>query len=420
MISKLKFLKNNRLAQNSFIVFVGSFVGGIGNYIYNMLMGRMLSPSDFGVLASLISLFYIISVFSGTLSLTISRSIAEFRAHNKLQEAKFFINKINKWLLVFGAMVFVAFMLFSPIISDFLRISSVFPVIVLGAVFGMSLIGSANNAGLQGLQRFTRLSFSGILGAILKIVFGVFFVWLGWGAGGALGSLVAGGIFTILYAYYSLGLPKKAKKIKLDMSSMLSFAKPVFFSTLCITALYNIDVILVKHFFDSTTAGHYGVLSLLGKIVFFITGSVAAVLFPTIVDRHSRNEDYSLVLKYSVFLVILGSSAITAFYFIFPKAIVGILFGSPYLSIVPYLGSFGIVMALFSLINLIVVYNLSIKRIGFVPILIFGLITEIGLIYFYHNDIWQIVHSMLFSMSIILSFLLLFHYSSKSGKIKSL
>ncbi|MFZ2970487.1 MAG: capsular biosynthesis protein, partial [Minisyncoccia bacterium] len=180
----------------------------------------------------------------------------------------------------------------------------------------------------------------------------------------------------------------------------------------------NIDVILVKHFFEPVAAGHYGVLSLLGKIIFFITGSVATVLFPTIVDRHSRNEDYSLILKYSVFLVMLGSSTMTALYFLFPKFIINFLFGASYLSVVPYLGSFGIVMALFSLINLLVVYNLSIKKTKFVTILIFGLITEVGLIYFYHDNIWQVVHTMLFSMSLILFFLLLFHYFSKSDKIK--
>lgn len=413
MINKLRFLKNNRLARNSFIVFVGSFVGGIGNYIYNMFMGRMLSPADFGVLASLVSLFYIISVFSGTISVVVSRSISELKANGKMQQARYFINKANKVIIFASLAVFIVFIFFSSVISDFLRISSVFPVIILGTVLGTSLIGSVNGAGLQGLQRFNELSLNAIFGSILKTVFGVFFVWIGWGASGALGALTAGGIFTILYAYFSLNLPKNAQKTEINLSSVISYAKPVFFSTLCITSLYNIDVILVKHFFDSTTAGYYGVLSLLGKIVFFVTGSVAIVLFPTIIDRHSRNEDYSFVLKYSVFLVMLGSSTITALYFLFPEAIVGILFGSSYLSIAPYLGSFGIVMSLFSLINLMVVYNLSIGKTKFVPILIFGLIAEIGLICFYHDNLWQIVYSMLFSMSLILFFLLLFHYLSK-------
>ncbi len=397
--SKIRAVKNNRLAQNSFIVFVGSILGGLGGYLYNVLMSRLLGPADFGVLSSLISLFYIISVLSETLIIVICRYLAEFRAHGKLREARYFVNKINKWFLAAGAAVFILFILAGRMIASFLNIPSILPVAVLGSVFGVSLTRSVNVAGLRGLQRFSQFSIISILSSALKVVLGILFVWLGFGVNGALGALTVEAALVALCAYFSLGLPAESSMTKINISSLTSYAKPVFWTTFCIAAFYNIDVILAKHFFDSATAGYYSVLSLLGKIIFFGTGSVAIVLFPTVVDKHSRREKHSHILKYSFFLVLAGSLTITAFYFLVPGFIVNLLFGSSYVSIIPYVGYFGLVMTLFSLINLLAIYNLSIRRTKFVPILLLGLALEVSLIYFFHENISQIINGMLVAMS---------------------
>ncbi len=417
VLDKIKLIKNNRLAKNSFIVFVGTFIAGIGGYIYNMLMSRMLGPADYGIMASLVSLLYIISVISGTLGIVVSRAVAEYSAHGKLSQAKYFIDKANKFLIAIGLAVFILFVLASPWVASFLNISSLSYVVMLGLVSFVSFVGTVNSSSLGGLQRFVQLSINGVLSVAAKIIFGVLFVWAGWSVNGAMGALAVSTIIAIIHAYYYLRLPKESVKTKIELCSIMSYAVPVFLATFCITSIYNIDVILVKHYFDAETAGHYSILSLLGKIVFFITGSVGAVLFPTIVERHSRNEKYSHILRYSMFMVLAGSLAVTASYFIMPNFIIRTLFGSSYLPVAPYLGCFGIVMTLFSLSNLLVVYNLSIKKTKFIPILFTGLIFEVGLIYIYHSSIWQIIYALLFSMAFILFFLLVFQNAYKNDKI---
>lgn len=418
VLDKIRLIKNNRLARNSFIVFAGNFVVGFGGYLYNMLMSRMLGPADYGVVASLMSLLYIISVLSGTLSTVVSRTVAEYSAHGKMQQAKYFIDRANKLLIVAGLAIFILFVFISPWIASFLNISSLSYVIMLGLVSFVSFVGTVNGASLSGLQRFVQSSINGILSVAAKIIFGVLFVWIGWSVNGALGALAVSSIIAMIHAYYYLHLPKESVKTKIEPRSIMFYAVPVLLSTFCITSIYNIDVILVKHYFDAEVAGQYSVLSLLGKIVFFITGSVGAVLFPAIVERHSRNERYSHILKYSMFLVLAGALAVTASYFVMPNFIIKTLFGSSYLPIAPYLGYFGIIMTFFSLSNLLVVYNLSLKKTKFIPILFMGLISEVGLIYIYHSSLWQIIYALLFSMAFILFFLLVFQSVFKDGKIR--
>ncbi|MBU4337950.1 oligosaccharide flippase family protein [Patescibacteria group bacterium] len=408
--AKIKFIRENKITKYSFIVFVGSFIAGIGGYLYNVLMGRMLGPAEYGIFASLVSLLYIISVPAGTLSRVVSRSIAELHAHEKFEEARYFIDKINWLFLKIGLALFVLFLLISPALAGFLRLESALPVIILGTVFFGSFIGAITGAALNGLQRFYHLSANAILGSVLKIIFGALFVWLGWGASGAVGALTASGIFAIIHAYFSFGLPEKSREIKIDWKRMIAYARPVFWATLAITALYNIDVVMVKHYLDPETAGYYGILSLLGKIVLFITGAIPTVLFPIVAGRQSRNEEHFHLLKYSFLLVLAVSLAITAFYFLAPDFIVSLLFGASYLPIAPFLGYFGIVMTLFSLINVLATYNLSLNSMKFVPILLAGVALEIGLIYFFHQNILQVTQCMMAAMFLTFAGLAVFQY----------
>ena len=417
IFDKIIFVKNNKLARSSLIVFVGSFFGGFGGYLYNMIMGRMLGPADYGILASLTSLFYILSVPSGTLSVVVSRNVAELAARGELVRLRQFIGKLNKWFIAIGAAIFVLFVYLSPFVAGFLNISSIVPVAIVGILFGVSFIGAVNMAALQGMQKFFHFSMNGILSSAAKLVLAIAFVWVGWGVNGALGAQAVAAVIAVARAWSCLNLPKPSAAppaFLMDIAPMVDFAKPVFLSTLAIATLYNIDVVLVKHFFEPTMAGYYGVLSLLGKIVFFITGSVAIVLFPAVVQRRSRNEKHDHILKYSALLVLAAALSVTGMYFIFPEFVVTLLFGKAYLPIASYLGYFGLMVTVFSLINLLATYNLSLCRTKFIPVLLAGLFLEIALIYFFHDTIQQVVDSMLVSMILILAGMIGVHRSYKA------
>ena len=52
----------------------GSMLSNVVNYLYHLAMGRILGPVDYGILASLFSIFYII----GIVPLSSSVSIVKF------------------------------------------------------------------------------------------------------------------------------------------------------------------------------------------------------------------------------------------------------------------------------------------------------------------------------------------------------
>lgn len=398
---KISFLANNELIKNNFIILCGSLIAGFGNYLYNFAMIRMLTPFEYAELAALLSIFYIISIPSSAIQLSVSRFSAEMTAHRQYDKLSYFIKKTTKYFLILGVIGFIIFALFIPHIQSFLNFDSIEPLLVTAISIILLFIGPAGAGALQGMQKFTALSVSGIISSVFKLLLAIWLVWLGAKITGAVIAIVIAAIITILYIYLSLKLPKTQKKFSINKPQILKYSQTILIATFCITALNNVDIILIKHFWGSMEAANYSVLSLMGKIIFFITSTAALVMFPVIIDRHNKNKEHFYLLKYSFLLVLGISLMITGFYFIFPSFIVSLLLGKVYLPITPYLGYFGLIMLFLSLINLLVTYYLSINQTKFVLTMIMGVTLEIGLIYFFHNNIWQVMNNILFVMIFI-------------------
>jgi len=75
----LKRIFSSQLISGSLVMGVGTVIGGGGNYLYHLLMGRMLGPIDYGILASLISLSYLLGIPMGTLGLVIVKFVSAFK-----------------------------------------------------------------------------------------------------------------------------------------------------------------------------------------------------------------------------------------------------------------------------------------------------------------------------------------------------
>jgi O-antigen/teichoic acid export membrane protein len=65
---KIASFVNHTLFKGSLIILVGTTVGNFLNYLYHLVTGRLLTPSEYGLLQSLISLTYFQSIIVGAYS----------------------------------------------------------------------------------------------------------------------------------------------------------------------------------------------------------------------------------------------------------------------------------------------------------------------------------------------------------------
>ncbi len=407
----------SRLVIGSFIMSVGTIIGGAGNYVYHLLMGRMLGPTDYGILVSLISLSYLLSIPVGTLNLVIIKFVSAFKGKKDVASISALFRIGTKKVLPFSFLVLLIFLILTPLITSFLHLPSSLPfIIVLGAFF-IGIFSTINRAVLQGLLRFGYISLSSILEVGLKLVVAVVLVIWGFKINGALFGLLIAGIFAYFFTFSPLRflLKTNQQKLRLKGQEMLNFALPVFFSTLAFTSLYTSDVVLVRHFFPGEQSGFYGALSTLGKIIYFLAGPIIAVMFPMVSERHANGGKYKNLLWVSIGLVGIISFLGTVVYFLFPSLIIRILFGSQYLTAIPYLGFFGIFLSFYSLSFLFTNFYLSIKKTKVVIMPVMAAVLQIIFIWFFHQNLWRVVWISSGILALLLISLLVYYPQSEKA-----
>ena len=226
---------------------------------------------DFGMLNSLLSLAAIISVPAGTVLVVMARYVSKFNATRAVGKIKYlFYNAYIKLLLagILGVGIFVSL---SGYICDYLNISTRFPLILIGISLLISLLLPINMGILQGLQKFGYLGLSGILSGVLRLACGVLLISRGLGVNGAIVAGIIPPLVMLFITFYPIRfLFNKAVHNDNERytKEILLYSLPVTLSTLCFTGLFNIDLVLVKHFFSPEEAGNYAAVAILGDLYF--------------------------------------------------------------------------------------------------------------------------------------------------------
>ena len=410
-INFLARIKNNRLVKGSFILLIGSLIVNISNYLFHFFMGRMLGPSDYGVLAALLSVLYLVSVFSSTLLTVTTKFTADFFSAGDFGKIHLLIKRLSRKFFWAGLAVFLIFLLAARFIANFLKIDSPSLVIIIGAFSLLLFLNSLNRGVIQGLQKFSHLAINLSIEALLKLVLAIIFVILGGKVFGPVAAIFLACLFAYLISFVPLKFLFKKTLQPIDKKKLILYSLPTLFIMLFLVSLYNADIILVKHFFSAREAGLYAALSTLGKIVLFASGAITQAMFPIAAYLARRKKDPSRILKQTIILTSLISLVILILYFVFPKYLVMILFGGQYLEISSYLFFFGLVFSLFSIISIFISFFLAIHKLRFVYFLGLAALAEIVLIIFFHQSILEII-SILFIVMVILLVGLIIYYRS--------
>lgn len=403
-------VKTDPVYRQGLIFMIGNFVAAVLGYLYHLFMGRMLAPAEYAIVASLLSLFIIISVPANTIQTVVMRYVAQYQARRNIPGINWLQRFLGLRILGIGGVTAVVFLIFSPWLSEFLNIGSVYPVAIIGLVFLFSFLSPVYRGVLQGLQKFKEICWSLIGEALIKLGAAVGLVWLGFKASGAVTAVVLGAVAGLVIAWQ---LVKKREPVSGEQSTkikeLFSYTVPVVITLLILALLYNIDVILVKHYFSGDEAGHYAALSQLGKIIVFGTGAIAGVMFPMVVEKFEKKQDYAPVLWKSIGIVSLLSGIATVIYFLFPKFIIGLLYGPEYLALSSLLGYVAIFMTLYAILNILIQFFISIKSYRFLIWLGLGIIAQVALIILYHQTIDQVIMVMDLSLTALTALLFIYY-----------
>ncbi len=399
-MSKIKLLEDEFI-KGSLVLFIMLNVYNFLNYMFHFSMARMLGAVDYGVLAVLMSIGYIFGVSAEAINNIVSRYTSKFNLKKEYGKMKNFLKKSFKKGFKIYSIIFLIYLPVAFILSFLLNIS--FWLLALtGFLIFSDLFAPIVRGTLQGIKKFTALGTNLIIEATIKLSLAVFLVYLGFKVGGAMFAVVMSVFIGILLAFIPLKKIVKSKEKKCNTVKIYSYSISFFVAVISITLMFSLDIIIARIFFSPEIVGKYAVASMLGKMIFFGTAPIGKVMFPfTSESFDSKKDTRSLLYKASIILFLLCLTAIIIFA-LFPKLIIGLLFGKEYVAVSRILAFMGISFSFLAFTNLIVIYALSKNRRIFSFYLPIFVLIEVSLLFVFSSTLLQYSLALLFSNLIML------------------
>lgn len=412
----LKRTIKHELVAGSFYIFAGSMFSNILAFLLNLFLARNLSYVNYAIFASLLSVVTLTAIPANSINTVLVKFAADFFIKEENDKLKTLYLIALKFILGISLGVVLLFAFLSYPISSYLHLNDVWYVIVAGFVISAFYLNTVNTAFLQSLLKFKTLAVVNIMGGVVKLLIGIILIFLGFQVYGGLWAIFSMTVGMFLFSFIPLREIINSRSlghIKLEVKEILRYAFPTFITVLFLTSFTSIDVILVKHFFEPTLAGYYAGLSLLGKVIFYFTAPIPMVMFPLLIKRHTKGESFTNLFYIALLLVIVPSFAITVFYFINPFFVINFFLGGrEYLYVAPYLGLFGVVLTIFSMVNVCVNFFLSLNKTSISYIVFAAAMAQIILIYLFHNDFYQLIGISLLVLTLLLIILLFLFFKN--------
>lgn len=385
---KTEYLKPN----SSSLFYLSALVVNVGNYGFNLLLGRWLGPAAFSDLSLIITLFLGLTFVTTGLQQTAAKFAASYAGQDSVQG----ISNVRTWLwkraVGVGIVAMLALTLGAPLWQSFFNTDSPALFICLGLAIPFYFAQGVDRGVLQGQTRFDRLSSSYQAEMWTRLLIAFILVALGWGAFGGGVALALSVLATWVVARAAgQGLPVSLAPTDVEKSQYNRLIRAIILAEIGLILINNSDVLLVKRFFEAEQAGYYAALSLIGRVVFFATSAASITLFAQAAQRQARGEAHRHLLWRTLMMVGGLSFAIVLACALMPNLIVRILFGEAYLAISGLLWQYAFSTALFSACNVIINYQLSLGHQRGALLSLAAGILQVLLISLFHATLAQVV-----------------------------
>lgn len=395
------------ILSGSIIMLMGSILVSVVNFAYNMITARLLGPTDFGHASVAVTLLLLAS----SITLAFQLVCAKFVARNQsIAGKRSVIRNLGRQAWLVSSMVAVGLALFSGMLTRYLNLPtrSIVLLLALGIWFYIPL--GVRRGAMQGTYAFSRLASNFLIEVGVKFVGAIVFIEFLLHASIAqtiLGA-VAGLALSVLVAYFvSRPAPLTgAAEAEAQPSQCIpaSFQEGMqaivfFVGQVLIT---NTDMILVKHFFAPREAGLYAAIALAGRVLYFAAWSVVSAMFPVTAGTHKRDNKLS-ILAIPLATVLMISALFVTITAIFPHLIMRTLYGEAfYTPVEGLLSLYAASTGMYALSVVLIAYEMSrrIANTAWLQLLFSGLI--VSGIYFFHEDLKQVVIVQLVLMSLML------------------
>ena len=388
------------------------FISNILNVAFVIYLERELSLDEFGIVMLVSTFSYVLTLFVGALSTTVTRTIAFLEGVRAGGGSAFYAVYLYRLLAPSFFLTYI-WILSVPFISMFLNISQGLIVLLFAPAIFIGIFGSFNEGYLKGTWNFGILAGAGLFEVFTKLVVAMCFLSYGFRDIVSLSiplSVIGSWIATSLGVYW---VQRRTSRLTLPVKKSEGFPVVLYSASLinglAVTVFLGMDVLLARHYLSSDDAGLYIMLSLVGKLVFFF-GSVFNTFIVTQVGRaQGENKDPKKVFR-SIFLItFILTTVVSVLLILVGPVTVPYFLGPQSVAILPYLQQYLLALAFFTISTTIALYRLARKEYFFAVLSLLhsvALVRGLGVL---HASISDFVHVMFWTNAGFLLLFVLFH-----------
>ena len=335
-------LRSSALVRDGGIAFfLATGVANLGNFVFHVIMSRMLGPSTYGALGSILGLATVVQLAVTAFQAAVTQAVAERKAVSRdaappgagggdgSTEPDVRIGRTLRRSAGAGAALLALVTALSPTLRGFLHLGSVVPVVFFGAFVGLTLTTLVPQGVLIGQLRFRVVALALVAGAGLRLATGPIFVEVGWGLSGAVAATVVQAVATLAVLLW----PLRDRLSRGDGEELRFRVRPAVLAVAAlggVSAFVGIDSFLARHYLPRVASGYYAAAATAARIALFLPAAIGMMAFPRLAAHGGRGPEARTVLGHALGAVAVIGGLAALVIAALPHVVIDVLFGARY------------------------------------------------------------------------------------------
>ena len=345
------------LGKQSWLLFIALSFTNASNYIFHVVISRMLGPADYGALTAVLAILVVLSVPLGAVQTTVAKRFA--RESRELSDNDPALGSYLRIGAKAGAVVSLLVAAAAPFLHALLRLDSYLPLFVISIYVFPSVLNAVLRGALQGTLQFKRLALVSSVPVFVRLAVGIAVVAAGGGVGGAVAASVVAEFLGLALGFWLVGASRFKTHGTMKSTGLFKEIAPTAAGLAAIWLLIDLDLVLARHFLSANEAGEYAAAGTLARAALFIPGAISMIALPHFAKHRGRGaEAYRWLIAASALVVTLGGLA-CAFLTVTREAAITLTFGERFAAAADLLPMLSLAMVGLGVVNLLLFFHVA-------------------------------------------------------------
>ena len=258
------------------------------NYLFHVVVSRLLGPRPYGALGALLALLIWLSIPLSAVQTHVAKHLAERRNLDSPDDLEARWTTSLRLVASMAVRAALVLAVLSPVVAGFLHLQSAVAPLLLALYLVPAALGAVLKGVFQGTRQFRRLAGVTVVATLGRLGLGIALVGAGAGIAGALAASLLSESLAVALALRLLRAPLPLRRAPRSDARLRREVMPLAVGLAGMWLLIELDLVLARHFLPFGASGSYAAAGVLARAVLFVPGAVSLVALSYFAEERSR------------------------------------------------------------------------------------------------------------------------------------